>query len=98
MFTPRSRYYNIQTATHEDDRGRVIAYVKRRFLPNGDHMPVLVEQEVTEGERLDLVTGRTLGDPEQYWRVCDANNALNPADLVSRPGARINVPIPQFED
>ena len=97
MFTPRSRYYTIATATHEDEHGRSATYVRRRFLPRGERMPVLVEEEVTEGDRLDLITARTLGDPEQFWRVCDANNALNPADLMADTGRRIRVPIPQFE-
>jgi hypothetical protein len=97
MFSPRSRYYNIETATYQSEEERPLAYVRRRFLPRGDRMPVLVEITVTEGERLDLITARTLGDPEQYWRVCDANNAMNPADLVAEMGASIRVPIPQFE-
>jgi hypothetical protein len=97
MFTPRSRYYSIETATHESEAGNSVAYVRRRFLPRGDRMPVLVEISVTEGDRLDLITARTMGDPEQFWRVCDANNAMNPADLVAEMGSPIRVPIPQFE-
>ena len=97
MFTPRSRYYNIETATHESEGERPIAYVRRRFLPRGERMPVLVEMTIAEGDRLDLITARTLGDPEQYWRVCDANNAMNPADLTSDVGLSLRVPIPQFE-
>ena len=97
MFTPRSRYYNIATATHEGKDGRVVAYARRRFLPRGDGMPVLVEVEISEGSRLDLITGKTLGDPEQYWRVCDANNAMNPVELTASMGRRVRVPIPQFE-
>ena len=97
MFSPRSRYYTIDTATHESEGERPVAYVRRRFLPRGERMPVLVEITVTEGERLDLITARTLGDPEQFWRVCDANNAMNPADLVADAGTSVRVPIPQFE-
>ena len=47
---------------------------------------------------LDLIveiTARTLGDPEQYWRVCDANDAMNPAELTVRPGRTLRVPLPQ---
>ncbi|HWN69221.1 MAG TPA: hypothetical protein VNM90_16390 [Haliangium sp.] len=97
MFSPRSRYYTIETATHESEGERPVAYVRRRFLPRGERMPVLVEITVTEGERLDLITARTLGDPEQFWRVCDANNTMNPADLVAEAGTSVRVAIPQFE-
>jgi hypothetical protein len=40
---------------------------------------------VTEGDRLDNITAHYLGDPEQFWRVADANNAMNPTDLVKQP-------------
>ena len=36
---------------------------------------------VTEGDRLDNITARFLGDPTQFWRVCDANLALLPDEL-----------------
>jgi len=95
MFEQTSRYYTLETATLTAPDGRVIAYKRRRFLPQGESMPLLVEVSVTEGERLDLITARTLGDPEQFWRVCDANNALNPFDLTAEPGATLRVPVPQ---
>jgi len=58
-------------------------------------MPLLVEVTVTQGDRLDLITARTLGDPEQFWRVCDANNAMNPPDLTAEVGRTLRIPIPQ---
>jgi nucleoid-associated protein YgaU len=60
-------------------------------------MPLLVEVTVTEGDRLDLITARTLGDPEQFWRICDANNTMHPAALTAQPGQRVRVPVPQLE-
>ena len=95
MFEPTSRYYNVETATLTAQDGRVIAYKRRRFLPQGEEMPLLVEVTVTEGDRLDLITARTLGDPEQFWRVCDANNAMNPVELTDEPGMTLRVPVPQ---
>ena len=97
MFEYTSRYYQLETTTHETADGRAITYVRRRFLPQGERLPTLVEVTVNDGDRLDLITARTLGDPEQFWRVADANNAMNPFDLVSAPGATIRVPIPQVE-
>jgi hypothetical protein len=95
MFEATSRYYALETAKLTNPDGSVIAYKRRRFLPNGDEMPLLVEVTGTQGDRLDLITARTLGDPEQFWRVCDANNAMNPFDLTATPGRILRVPVPQ---
>ena len=97
MFEPNSRYYTIETATLALPDGRRVAYKRRRFLPQGAAMPLLAEVGVVEGDRLDTITARTLGDPEQYWRICDANNTMNPADLAAAPGQRLRVPVPQAE-
>jgi hypothetical protein len=95
MFTSTSRYYTLPRATVTAADGRVLVYTRRRFLPAGDEMPLLVEAVVVEGDRLDVITARTLGDPEQFWRVCDANNAMSPFDLTRVAGRRLRVPIPQ---
>ena len=97
MFNHTSRYYRIETAEYTTPSGRTVVYKRRRFLPQGETMPLLVEVTVAEGDRLDLITARTLGDPEQFWRICDANNAMRPADLTAEPGQRLRVPIPQPE-
>ena len=95
MFEPTSRYFALATATYTLADGRTVAYKRRRLLPRGRDLPLLVEVPVTEGDRLDLITARTLGDPEQFWRVCDANDALNPPDLLAELGRILRVPIPQ---
>jgi hypothetical protein len=95
MFDAGSRYAAVETATLRDPDGRVVAYVRRRFLPQGATLPLLIEVEVKQGDRLDLITAYALGDPEAFWRVCDANNALDPADLTRRIGRRLRVPLPQ---
>lgn len=95
MFTFTSRYYNLETVMLTLPDGRVAAYKRRRFLPQGELMPRLTEVTVTEGDRLDLITARTLGDPEHFWRVADANNAMNPFDLTAEVGRVLRVPVPQ---
>jgi hypothetical protein len=95
VFEPTSRYYAIPTAHWTSPDGRVVPYKRRRFLPPGESLPPLVEAAVAPGDRLDLIAARTLGDPEQFWRVCDANDAMNPADLATEPGRRLRVPLPQ---
>ncbi len=43
MFEHTSRYYNIETATLTLPDGRVVAYKRRRFLPQADSLQVLAE-------------------------------------------------------
>jgi hypothetical protein len=97
MFDPTSRYAGIEVARLSDRNGRAIAYVRRRFAPSGSSLPLLVEVTVTQADRLDLVTARALGDPEHFWRICDANDAMNPFDLTGAQavGRVLRVPVPQ---
>jgi hypothetical protein len=46
-------------------------------------------------ERLDNITARDLGDPEQFWRLCDANNAMHPDGLTAEEGRRLIIPVVQ---
>ena len=95
MFDFTSRYYKVSTAIWTSPTGRNVSYVRRRFLPDAASMPLLAEVSVGDGERLDLFTHRTLGDPLQFWRVADANNAMNPFALTEKPGRFLRVSVPQ---
>lgn len=97
MFEPTSRYYLTETTNLTAPDGRTISYKRRRFLPQGEQLPLLITVTVSDGDRLDLITYRTIGDPQQFWRLCDANNAMNPFDLTA-PGRTLRVPVPQFEE
>lgn len=96
MLDPTSRYAPLETATLTLPDGRVAAYKRRRFIPANTSLRVLAEVSVTESDRLDLLTHRTLGDPEHFWRVCDANDTLNPFDLMQEPGAVVRIGMPEF--
>jgi len=95
MLDPTSRYYPIPTAEYTTPDGRKLAYLRRRFLPQGRSLPLQVEITVTRDERLDLLTARTLGEAEQFWQVCDANNAMKPEDLLAEPVQTLRIPVPQ---
>ena len=97
MFDTSSRYYRLETATYVTSDERSIRYVRRRFLRQGGSLPLLVEVTLAEGDRLDLITAHTLGDPEQFWRVADANDAMNPFELTGEPGETLRIPVPQVE-
>ncbi len=99
MFTDSSRYYSLPTLKFTAEDGREIAYKARRFLPRSDEIQAHMEVVITQGDRLDIITARTLGDPEHFWRLCDANRTMNPAELVNddRIGERMVIPYPGFE-
>ncbi len=98
MDDPNSRYSAVERAVYIGSDDRPVAYLRRRFLPRGERMPALGEASVGIGDRLDLIANRALGDPLQFWQICDANNAMNPFDLTGEVGCLLRVPIPQFEE
>lgn len=94
MFVPSSRYYALKTAIWTAPDGRSLTYVRRRFIPETDAMPTVAKVTVNQGDRLDNLTARTLGDPEQFWYVADTNHALNPNDLTATPGDQLRIAVP----
>src|ERR1700686_1902412 len=99
MFDHTSRYYKIPTVTIVLPDGREIAYVRRRFLPRSDQMPLLAEVAASPGDRVDLLANRIYGDPLAFWRICDANDVIDPQDMMrdaaGDPDVRLRVPTPQ---
>ncbi|MGR7026162.1 hypothetical protein [Geodermatophilus sp. URMC 62] len=88
MFFKGSRYEKVPTQTFTDASGREIAYKATRFIPA---TPALVGHQVLAGERLDHVAWSHYRDPERFWRICDANGAMWPEDLLEE-GAVIRIP------
>jgi hypothetical protein len=99
MFDFTSRYYPLATATLTAPDGSVTTYVRRRFLPQGATLPLMLEAAVAPGDRLDLLANRVYGAPLAYWRICDANDALDPMQMLNEaaadPNRRLRVPLPQ---
>ena len=98
MFDSTSRYHNLPTSTIgiPDGAGgaRTVTYVSRRFAPPSSSMSTLTEHTAAQGERLDNITARYLGDPTQYWQICDANTTLRPEELEREPGRLLTIPLP----
>lgn len=95
LFPPTSRYHTTETKTNKAADGRETAYLKRRFVPDPARFSLLQEHLVVDGDRLDNVTARYLADPQQFWRICDANNAMNPRDLTAETGRRLKITMPE---
>lgn len=91
---PTSRYAADEVARFVLPSGEVVAYARRRIAPQGAEMTVLSEVAPLPGERVDNLAQRALGDPLAFWRICDANDAMDPAELVAQPGRRLRVPLP----
>lgn len=96
MLDMKSRYYNVDTVTLTTLDGRMIAYKRRRFVPRPSELLTVSEVIPAEGERLDLLTARTLGDAEQFWHICDANNALSPFELERDIERTLRIPMPRI--
>jgi hypothetical protein len=94
-FAPTSRYYGVAIALLPQADGTQLPYLSRRLLPQSGEFSALREHVVVGGERLDRVAAQELGDPELFWRLCDANDAMRPDDLVAVVGRRLRVTLPQ---
>jgi hypothetical protein len=95
LFSATSRYYGIDTETLLTPDGRMIVYLQRRFVPSPDRFQLLQEHAVVQGDRLENVAAKYLGDPELFWRIADANGAMRPEDLVQTVGARLRITLPE---
>jgi hypothetical protein len=94
IFGQSSRYSGIATAKIEIE-GETYVYVRRRFLPQPEVLAVIAEHAVIQGERLDHIAARYLGDSELFWRICDANRAMRPEELTETIGRRLAIALPE---
>lgn len=94
VLKPTSRYYGLPVLVREDAQGCKTVYFQRRFVPQPERFDLLQEHLVTQGERLDNITAQYLGDPEMFWRLCDANRALHPLELEEL-GRRLRITLPE---
>ena len=97
-FPATSRYHGVALAKLDTGDGTgeatVVVYLRRRFVPSPERFKLLQEHVVKQGDRLDNITAQYLGDPEQFWRVCDANGVISP-DELEVVGRRIRITLPE---
>jgi nucleoid-associated protein YgaU len=96
-FPTDSRYYAFKVQQYTAPDGQVIPYLARRIVPQpgAPNYATINQYTVQQGDRLDLIAAKYLGDPLMAWLICDANGALKPYDLVSTPGKVLNITTPQ---
>jgi hypothetical protein len=94
-FPPTSRYHGLETRSMDGPDGEKQVYLTRRFVPPPEHFALLQVHRVVQGDRLDSLAHRYLGDPEQYWRICDANGAVRPDELTEITGRELRITLPE---
>jgi hypothetical protein len=96
-FPTDSRYYGSKVLQYTAPDGQVIPYLARRIVPQpgAPNYATVANYTVRQGDRLDLIAAKYLGDPLMAWLICDANGAMNPDDLVATPGSTIAITTPQ---
>jgi hypothetical protein len=90
-FPPNSRYHGLPMATTTLSDGRQVVYLRRRFVPRPEALALLYEVRVAQGDRLDNLAAAHLGDPELFWRICDANAAMRPDELTEEVGRELRI-------
>ena len=63
--------------------------------PGAPNFATVASTRYKQGDRLDLIAAKYLGDPLMFWLICDANGAIRPDDLVATPGTVLNITTPQ---
>ena len=88
MIFKGSRYEKVGTYQVTVAGGRVVTALKPRFIPS---TPAGYRHTFTAGERLDLLAYTFYNNPERFWLIADANNEMDPEDLLE-PGRHLLIP------
>jgi hypothetical protein len=96
-FPADSRYFGSSTLSYTGPDGTTYTYLARRFVPQpgAPNYATVAQHTVVQGDRLDLLAAKYLGDPLIFWLICDANGAIRPNDLVETQGTVLNITMPQ---
>jgi hypothetical protein len=95
LFPPSSRYFGLPATVLTLPDGRQAIYLRRRFIPQPERFSLLQMHTVQSGERPDHLAAEYLGDPEQFWRIVDANRLLRPEELTEEPGRQVRITLPE---
>ena len=88
MFLENSRYVDLATVEATTRNGRTVSALTLRLPPPTPGRA----RQVHDGDRLDLIAHEKLADATRFWRVADANTALDSRRLTDTTGAEIVVP------
>jgi hypothetical protein len=91
MFFRGSRYEPVETTSLVRSDGVEIRYKKIRFVRRD---PPQMGYVVKEHDRLDTISWQIYQDAEMWWRVADANAAIDPTELTDQPGRVLAIALP----
>lgn len=91
-FPPTSRYSDIEITTYDPgDGAQAIPQLARRFCPEPERFALLYWVQVIESDRRDTLAAGHIGDPELWWRLADANGAIDPRELTTPVGSVVRI-------
>jgi hypothetical protein len=93
-FPPNSRYHNMPLRKRTAPDGTEETFVGRRIIPAMERYRALDRYRTEQDSRIDNVAATAFGDPEQYWRICDANGDAEPALATKPEGRLLVIPLP----
>ena len=91
-----SRYYGYPVEFFTRPDGTQVAYLQRRIIPQASIYTSLQAYVIVDGDRMDNLANKFLGDPLLFWMIADANTATDPDELTSaaQVGRSIQIPLP----
>lgn len=95
-FDEASRYRGLPLLRWTDAGGREHVYVDRRPVPAREDLVAIGQVEVGDGDRIENIAAEQFGDARLWWRIADANRALDPMELTAphNIGRRLLVTLP----
>jgi len=93
-FSVNSRYHAMALREHTLPDGTTVTFVGRRIIPAMSRYRALDRHRTIDNERIDALAASFFGDPELYWRICDANGDAEPAGATKPVGRLLIIPLP----
>jgi nucleoid-associated protein YgaU len=88
MIFKGSRYEQVGIYQVVGPDGRAVTALKIRFIPP---TPAGFLHTFRADERLDILAYNFYRNPEKFWLIADANDELDPEDLLE-PGRQLRIP------
>jgi nucleoid-associated protein YgaU len=89
MFFKGSRYEKVGDYIFKRIDGSSILLKLKRKIPVRKSKMI---HTVAEGDRTDLLAYRFYRDPLKFWKIADANDEMNPEQMLTKPGDKIIIP------
>lgn len=90
---PNSRYYGAAVKQTKLEDGTEVSYLSRRIIPQPGIYTQTQNYNVAQGDRLDNLAAKFVGDPALFWMIADANATKDADALTETPGETIVMPV-----